>query len=251
MIGKENELRAGFVLEDKYEIISKTGEGGYGIAYRARKIKDGGTVLIKQAKNRKRKTSQSFEREFSILASLKNVQIPEIYEHFSVNRQMYLAMEFKNGRTFEELIFDEGHVYSEEQCLEILAKITAILASVHKCGIVHRDLRIPNILLDGQEIHIIDFGLARRIGDKQTFIFSRQKKRFKEITFKSDFYALGHFLLFLLYSGYTDSGERERPWEEELSMSSGTRLILRRMLQLEEPYETIAELQKDLKNQMQ
>ncbi|KZZ84273.1 serine/threonine protein kinase [Bacillus sp. SJS] len=243
------ELKKGFVLKGKYEIESKTGEGGYGIAYKARKINDGGTVLIKQARNRKRKTSHSFEMESLILRSLKNIQIPELYEQFVVDRHMYLAMEFKNGRTFEELIFDEGHVYTEEQSIAILAKITAILASIHERGIVHRDLRIPNILLDGQDIHIIDFGLARNIGDKQKFSFFKKKKRYREISFISDFYALGHFLLFLLYSGYSAREEKEKPWEEELNIDSGTRLILRRMLQIDSPYERIDELQKDLNNQ--
>ncbi|MDI3410208.1 hypothetical protein QKW52_06430 [Bacillus sonorensis] len=65
---------------------------------------------------------------------------------------------------------------------------------------------------------------------------------------KSDFYALGHFTLFLLYSGYTPITKDEKSWEEELSVSPGLKAVLRKMLQIDPPYESAQDIIADLKS---
>ena len=68
----------------------------------------------------------------------------------------------------------------------------------------------------------------------------------RAVSVKSDFYALGHFALFLLYSGFTPSDEEEKCWEEELSISSGLKSVLRKMLQIDLPYERAEDIIGDL-----
>jgi serine/threonine-protein kinase len=73
----------------------------------------------------------------------------------------------------------------------------------------------------------------------------------REPYFRSDFYALGHFMLFLLYSGYRTAEKKERPWYEELPLSEEGCLILKRMLQIEQAYETVDELIADMEAWLQ
>lgn len=68
----------------------------------------------------------------------------------------------------------------------------------------------------------------------------------RAVSVKSDFYALGHFALFLLYSEFTPSGEEEKSWEEELCLSSGFTSVLRKMLQIDQPYERAEDIIGDL-----
>jgi serine/threonine-protein kinase len=99
-------------------------------------------------------------------------------------------------------------------------------------------------------VFIIDFGLARYVGerDEREETFTGEKKFMREVHYRSDFYALGHFLLFLLYAGYTPDVEEERPWYEELSLSQDGRHVLMRMLQIDKAYQHIEELKKEIRS---
>jgi serine/threonine-protein kinase len=74
-----------------------------------------------------------------------------------------------------------------------------------------------------------------------------EKKLFREVAFKSDFYALGHFLLFLLYSSYVPVSKKKMSWEEELYITGTARRVLRKMLQIDDPYYDVEHLLKDVK----
>ena len=70
-------------------------------------------------------------------------------------------MEYMPGKNFEDYIFIDGYVYTEREVFEILYEILEIVSVFHSEGIIHRDLRIPNILMKENQISIIDFGLAK------------------------------------------------------------------------------------------
>ncbi|WP_269671074.1 protein kinase domain-containing protein [Metabacillus litoralis] len=138
--------------------------------------------------------------------------------------------------------------FSEEEALKEVYDVLELVKLFHDIGWVHRDLRIPNILKNGAEKYIIDFGLARFIKDDTSEQFdSLEKKLFREVSFKSDFYALGHFLLFLLYSSFQPKTREKRSWEEELDITDHSKRILRKMLQLDEPYAEVNQIMKDIK----
>ncbi len=124
----------------------------------------------------------------------------------------------------------------------------AVVEYIHANNIVHRDLRIPNILLRDGTVFVIDFGLARFFGKSVPYIetYAPEKKLWRDTHPKSDFYALGHFTLFLLYSSYEPKTEEEKSWEEELSISEDARFILRKMLQIDQPYDHIYTLINDV-----
>lgn len=250
----ERRYRPRMMLHDRYEIMRELGMGSYGITYVALDMQTNTQVVIKQMRTtRKKQIKESFLREATILQHLTHPQIPSLYETFLERGMMHLVMEYIDGETVESLIFEAGKTYMEQEALALLKRVLEVVQFIHEKGIVHRDLRIPNILLKNDRVYIIDFGLARFLGEKPPLAdtYPLEKKLRRDIDVKSDIYALGHFLLFLLYSSYEPNTEEERSWEEELSLSVPVRTMLRKMLQIDQPYRDIIELMEEIEQTME
>jgi serine/threonine protein kinase, bacterial len=244
----EHRYRKGHLLRQRYRIIEEIGMGSYGIAYMASDLQTERNVVVKQGRTKRNRSDALFQREAAILHHLQHPQIPKLYDTFVEEGIPHLVMEHIEGDTIETLIFDKGHTYTEHQSFCLLRDVLEVVAYIHAKGIVHRDLRIPNILFCNGTVFIIDFGLARFFGEPiphlETYVLEKRLRR--ETNGKSDFYALGHFTLFLLYSSYEPVTEEEKSWEEELSISAEARYILRKMLQIDRPYDDIAALINDV-----
>jgi serine/threonine protein kinase, bacterial len=244
-------LKPGQLIENRYRIQEILGMGSYGLTYLAEDITTNTIIVLKQLRKTKARTKsglRSFNREAIILKSVQQPYTPSLLNHFENAKGHFIVMDWIQGKTFEDLIFHENHVYDEKDAVNILLKLLDIIGVFHQKGIVHRDLRIPNILEYDGELHIIDFGLSCFLTDKEPTDREAhpEKQKMREISVKSDFFALGHFTLFLLYSGYEPTSKKERSWEEELSISPALRSILRKMLQLAEPFTSAAELKTAL-----
>ena len=241
--------RGGKVLLGRYEIIEELGMGSYGIAYKGRDHLTGRLVVIKQARRTKVEDGRRLlQREADVLAHLRHPQIPRLYDRFVERGQPHLVMEYIDGETVEDQIFELEAKYTEQEAFRLLKKVLEVVRHVHAFGIVHRDLRIPNIIWRDGTAAIIDFGLVCRIGEPVDFRDDDplEKRLRREPHPRSDFYALGHFTLFLLYSAYEPKSEEEKSWEEELDLSPNARRILRKMLQLDAPYDHVDELIDDV-----
>ncbi|MDC0701668.1 MULTISPECIES: serine/threonine protein kinase [Priestia] len=243
-------FKKGKVICGRYEIIGVLGMGSYGITYVANDIVQQKKVVVKQLRKTKQRTSQglkSYDYEAKLLSQLNHPQIPSLYEAIETDEGCFLVMELIQGKTFEDLIFEEKCVYTEEQALNILLNILDVVSAIHEQGIVHRDLRIPNIIDVNGTIYVIDFGLARFLGDhEETSTLIEEQQFMRQTSAASDIYALGHFLLFLLYSGYEPTEQQERSWEQELHLSAPIKTIIQKMLRADESYESIKSLQKDI-----
>ncbi|ADF40847.1 serine/threonine protein kinase [Priestia megaterium] len=243
-------FKKGKVICGRYEIIDVLGMGSYGITYVANDIVQQKKVVVKQLRKTKQRTSQglkSYHYEAKLLSQLNHPQIPSLYEAIKTDEGCFLVMQLIRGKTFEDLIFEEKCVYTEEQALNILLNILDVVSAIHEQGIVHRDLRIPNIIDVNGTIYVIDFGLARFLGDhEETSTLIEEQQFMRQTSAASDIYALGHFLLFLLYSGYEPTEQQERSWEQELHLSAPIKTIIQKMLRADESYESIKSLQKDI-----
>ncbi|PFA70145.1 hypothetical protein CN378_02245 [Bacillus sp. AFS015802] len=232
---------------DGFQIIRLVGKGSYGTTYSVL-LESGEEAILKRIRPYKKLFSnhvQYVRNERNALETLSHPCFPEFRMAGGYKGTPYFLMEKKNGRTFEELIFQEGKKYSEEESLKIGLQVVKLVDFIHEKGYVHRDLRIPNILFDEGGIHIIDFGLACKIRHESNLL-EAHKDHMRDKSKKSDFYAIGHFLLFLLYSSYEPISKREKSWEEELSIHGDTQSILRRLLQIEGEYHHASELMDDL-----
>lgn len=247
MIFIEKPYREGTVVNGRYTIQTQLGEGSYGVAYVARDEETKELVVLKKMKRTKRKKRRaSFEREALILKKLNHPQIPKLYDSFDVRGTLHLVMEYIEGDTIETLIFDKNKTYDEKEAFSLLADVLRVVQYIHAHGIVHRDLRIPNIVFRDGIVYVLDFGLARFLSEKNERLFTLEQRLRRTIDVTSDIYALGHFLLFLLYSSYEPTADKEKSWEDELSLSKEARHVLRRMLQLDRPYVSVEQLMRDV-----
>lgn len=248
---------AGRVIQGRYRIVTVLGVGSYGISYLCKDLAREQEVVLKQVKPTRMQDGKGrpiFEYETEMLASLDHPAIPKLLARFEADGQLFFTMEYMRGKNFEDLIFEEGRRYGEREALAVVRELLDIVAFLHEKGIIHRDVRIPNVILAEGRLRLIDFGLARRLGDSPTLIaddldaYFEEKQIRREVAYTSDFYALGHFLLFLLYSSYESKDKQERPWEEELSLAPVTQALLRRLLQIEEPFGDAGEVRAALES---
>jgi serine/threonine protein kinase, bacterial len=240
----DKELPKGEKINNRYVIEEFLGMGSYGYSYLVYDSFLGSKVVLKMVRFHKRITKKGIrvhQYEIEILKSLQHPSFPAIFDEGMWGTVPFFTMEYVHGKTFEQLIFIEGQRFTEEEALAYGLKLLERMEYLHNIGIVHRDLRIPNIMLEDNDVRVIDFGLAKWLSDTDT----KKRELKSEISPQSDYFQLGHFILFLLYSNYETNGmEKERPWDEELSLSLKTNKLIKRLLQIDKPFETINELKQ-------
>lgn len=248
----ERPLKIGTILKNRYEILRLMGKGGYGLVYEAFDYSLGQKVVVKQLRKRREKSKKewlAFENEAAILKSLSHPAFPSYVDSFQDQTGRFIVMEKLDGCSFEELIFQQKQEFNHDDSLRILLDALKLVHFLHSRGIIHRDLRIPNILMNNDQLFIIDFGLARRIGDRDDFNENPSNHLARQsISFQEDLMALGHFVLFLLYSTYKPVSIREKSWEEELKLPRKTKEVIRRMLHISPPYDSVEQTIEDVQS---
>ncbi|MED1467915.1 serine/threonine protein kinase [Bacillus salipaludis] len=238
------------VIANRFKVIEQIGAGGYGFCYLVVDQKDHQIKVLKTLRLHKRITDSgksSFEFEKKLLASIEHQGFPQYFEEGIHKGIPFYTMEYMNGKNFEQLIFIEGKTFSEKEVFLIASQLLQLIGHLHDRQIIHRDIRIPNVIVADSTIRLIDFGLARKLSQLDATKRKWKRDLRKEINPQADFYGLGHFLLFLLYSDFPlPNDKKERSWEEELSISSGAKHIIRRLLQIEPMYENCRQIETDI-----
>nr|WP_309098923.1 protein kinase [Fredinandcohnia onubensis] len=232
---REKALKPGKIIAD-YLIEDVIGIGSYGIVYSATSTILDKPVIIKQLRARKQNKAgvASFNKEKDILQRLDHHSIPSFVDFFHSQGRHFLVMKRMSGITLDKLIFEQGKAFTKFEAFQVIEKIIRILDDLHSEGIVHLDLRPPNIMVDNEEqVSIIDFGLSAFINGT---VKKRSNSLMREPQPKSDFYAIGHTLLFILYSAYTPTSKKRKSWEEELELSALQKQFIRKLLQIESPF---------------
>jgi serine/threonine protein kinase, bacterial len=245
----DRSIKAGIVLNERYKVLRVIGMGSYGIVYLCKDLKTKENTVVKQlrpSKRRNKKEIKLFENEISVLRRLNHQNIPVLYETFSLDKHLFYAMSFIDGDNLEDEIFYHKKSFNEKEALHILAQLLELVDYLHEKDIYHQDLRIPNLLLKNKELFLIDFGLAKHGVVKGSSSSSSQKQEWIQEMKLQDYYDLGEILLYLLYTTYTSKNKKALPWTEELSLEKETVHLLKRLLQIDEPYANTSEIAADL-----
>jgi serine/threonine-protein kinase len=160
-------VRAGF-LPDRYADAEAIGRGGMGEIYRATDTALGRAVAIKVLDDRyaeDESVRSRFTREALAVARLSgNPNIVTIYDVGEHRGRPFIVMEYLAGGSLEQKLADEG-AQPPRRALQWLGQAAAALDAAHREGIVHRDVKPANLLLDRQGyVHVADFGIASAAG---------------------------------------------------------------------------------------
>lgn len=143
----------------KYVLVRPLGRGGSGVVHLAYQRELKRFVALKLLRNDDTETSQRFVHEAQLAARLRHPNIVAVYEigkHLSVS---YIALEFIEGVSLDQ----RGRLPMRKSC-QILRDVAGAIQAAHQMGVIHRDLKPQNILLDKDDRpYVTDFGLAREV----------------------------------------------------------------------------------------
>ena len=152
-----------------YEIIKKIGEGGYGKIYKVKNKESGDIRAMKQIMKSKIPDIEKFQNEIKILSMVDHPNIVRLFEVIEDDKYFNLFQELCTGG---ELLSKVKKPLKEKEIAKIFKQIMSAIAYCHEKGIVHRDMKLENILFatesEDSPIKIIDFGLSVLLGKKET-----------------------------------------------------------------------------------
>lgn len=222
-------LRPGDLLDGRYQIEGRLGEGGVGVVYRALQIKLHRRVAVKLLQPESDESLRPrFEREAVTLAALSHPNIVSVQDYGHTRSKPFLVMELLQGRTLRELLDAEGAL-AVPRALALTREVLLALAYAHDLGIVHRDLKPANLLVQAlpnhEHVKVLDFGFVKLLPgsyldrgvqlSRVGFTFGTPSYMSPEhatggnVDGRSDLYSLG-ILLFEMLTG-------KKPFEGELS----------------------------------
>lgn len=159
-------MEPGETIVRRFTIEREIGAGGMGTVYRATDLETGGPVAVKRLDIRTVNDAERFAREAVVLAELKHPGIVRYVAHGRTESgEDFIAMEWLEGKTLQDRLA-EGPL-SMVETVQLGTRIAAALSIAHGRGVIHRDLKPPNLFLpDGDiaRVKLLDFGVARLTG---------------------------------------------------------------------------------------
>lgn len=156
-------LTGGTILGNRYRVIESIGMGGMGMVYRAVDLQLEVPVALKVIRNEfadNDKILERFKKEITIARKVTHKNVARIYDFGDADGIKYISMEYIEGRDLAHIIEKEGPL-SADKAISILKQCCSALAEAHSQGVVHRDLKPHNVMLDGKgDVHLMDFGIA-------------------------------------------------------------------------------------------
>lgn len=189
-------------LIPRYLLLDTLGESMRATVYLAHSAAHNRHVALKVSRPGE-DTDPQFAREFEAVGSLRHPGVVDIYDYGIHNGREFIAMEYFPCGDLKARL---QNPISEGECLAYLQRIAHALSVVHAQGLVHRDLKPPNIMLrEGGEVVLIDFGIAKNVGAGlersdvtrtgvlrgSPYYMSPEQAQGEDIDARSDLYSLG------------------------------------------------------------
>ena len=207
------DLRPGMVFDSRYEILAPLGQGGMGIVYQARDRSLDEVVAIKILRPdfaQDPRMAERFKSEIRLARRVRHRNVCAIHDYGEDQGLFYISMEFIEGVDLKRLLRERG-AFAAPEAYDVAIQIAEGLQAVHEAGIIHRDLKTPNIMRDAAGIaRLMDFGIAKREGDGARtatgFIvgtpeyMSPEQAQGQRVDFRSDVYALG-IVVYEIFTG--------------------------------------------------
>jgi eukaryotic-like serine/threonine-protein kinase len=203
----------GHVIDGKYELVAKLGEGGMSVVYRARRVHIGDDVAVKILLGKFVKDDAAlarFRREARAAAMLRHPNVITIHDFGETDDDhapAYIVMEFVRGTPLRDLLKSENR-FPVERAVRLMRGICAGVSAAHRQGVVHRDLKPENILVvapdddfEFESVRVVDFGLAKLLADAGAgpagtvvgtpYYMSPEQSMGEPLDTRSDVYSLG------------------------------------------------------------
>jgi eukaryotic-like serine/threonine-protein kinase len=218
-------LKPGSLLGNRYEIVDILGEGGMGAVYKARDRELDRQVALKVIRPElagRPEILQRFKQELILARKITHRNVIRIYDLGEASGIKFITMEFIEGRDLKSLLAQD-HKLSPEKAVDIIQQVCLALEAAHAEGVVHRDLKPQNIMVDQQgRVSVMDFGIARSLefgGMTQTGALvgtpeymSPEQVRGEHADARSDIFTLGVIFQELLTGAL--------PYQAETAMAS-------------------------------
>jgi tRNA A-37 threonylcarbamoyl transferase component Bud32 len=200
----------GRVIDDRYEILARIGEGGMGVVYKARQTSIDRMVAIKMLNQQMAQDPNWVQRFYNEAKACSQLQHPNTIRMFEFGQtrdgQLFMAMEFLDGQSLRDAIA-QGPMHPA-RVIEILIQCCASLAEAHAIGIIHRDIKPDNVFLLSMPgspdfVKVLDFSVAKLLQDNERMrtqagvvfgtpqYMSPEQGRGLPLDARSDLYALG------------------------------------------------------------
>src|SRR3984893_2922613 len=158
------DLMMGALIDDRYKVVSRLGAGGMADVFLAEDQQLGRKVALKLLHRRFAEDPgfvERFRREAQAAAGLQHPNVVSVYDRGSYDGTYYIAMEYLPGRTLKQLIRQEAPL-DPIRAIDLTVQILKAARFAHRRGVIHRDLKPHNVIIDDADhAKVTDFGIAR------------------------------------------------------------------------------------------
>jgi serine/threonine-protein kinase len=207
------------IIDGRYRVISRVGSGGMADVYLAQDQLLGRQVAVKvlhQHFAEDQEFVERFRREASSAAALSHPNIVGIFDRGEWNGTYYIAMEYVAGRSLKSIVRESGPL-EPAVAIDIVIQILRAAQFAHRRGVIHRDLKPHNVILDEEgRVRVTDFGIARAGASDMTLTgsimgtaqyLSPEQAQGYSVSATSDIYSVGVILYELLSGAVPFEGE--------------------------------------------
>jgi beta-lactam-binding protein with PASTA domain/tRNA A-37 threonylcarbamoyl transferase component Bud32 len=198
------------VIDERYRVLERIGSGGMADVYCAEDLQLGRKVALKLLYRRFAEDEEfveRFRREASSAAGLQHPNVVSVYDRGEFDDTYYIAMEFLEGRSLKQLVRQEGPL-EPARAVDLVIQVLKAERFAHKRGIVHRDIKPHNVIVDDEDrAKVTDFGIARAGASDMTETgsimgtaqyLSPEQAQGHPVSARSDLYSTGIVLYELL-----------------------------------------------------